>query len=70
MYDIRKASPNYGGKPVWGREYYARDGAGMYVPVLFVPYFERKNWVKGIKQIWEDRKRILSKEWYGGKTNV
>jgi len=42
MYDIRKSSESYGEKPVWGREFYAQDGAGMYVPVLFVPYFERR----------------------------
>jgi hypothetical protein len=71
MYDITKASESYGKKPVWGREFYAQDGAGMYVPVLFVPYFERRIanktkgeiFIRGIKQIWDDRKRILSKEW-------
>ena len=93
MYDIRKDNDRYGEKPVWGREYYAKDGAGMYVPVLFVPYFEWDmadkwvpNWSKdqegnrirngdryitkgdviwsGIKTVWKDRKRILSREWY------
>ena len=40
MYDIRKTHDFGTPKAQWGREYYAKDGMGMYVPVLFVPYFE------------------------------
>jgi uncharacterized Zn ribbon protein len=88
MYEIIKSTDTYGAKLVLGREYYAQDGGGMYVPVLFVPYFEWDkadkwvpNWskdqegnrirngdryitkgdvlIKGIKQVWKDRRRLF-----------
>jgi hypothetical protein len=89
MYDIRKGRKNWDGPRQWGREYYSRDGMGMYVPVLFIPYFDWEYNMKtvktgllvgeyidtpfsiikkGIRDILEDRWRILNKflkrEWY------
>ena len=73
-YDIRKSNDQ------WGREYYHRDSMDWRVPVLFIPYFDWIcNWNKGIKHqlmltltilregircVWQDRTRIIRKEFY------
>ena len=78
MWDIRKTKDFGQPKAQWGREYYAKDGMGWYVPVLFVPYFEwrssfmgkvtrRPVWQvlkAGVRDVWADLPRIMRKQWY------
>jgi len=51
MWDIRKTKDFGQPKAQWGREYYAKDGMGWYVPVLFVPYFEWES--RGVVPKWD-----------------
>jgi len=68
QYEIIKEADTYGAKPVLGREYYAQDATGVYVPVLFVPYFE---WNKADKWVpkWSNN-RIRNGDRYITKGDV
>jgi len=72
MYDIRKSSVKYGGRKVWGREYFASDAMGLMVPVLFTPYFDWSKKPFGKYPAWEnvDGKLTRKKDIHGNNLST